>query len=92
MSSITRRWDVSAARRYTDRNGVEKTSWVNVGRAVEWDGERIQVELNALPCFPEWDGKISLFVPRDKDAAQPARAVAPKPAKTDDFEDSSIPF
>lgn len=87
MSAIKQRFDAVAARKYTTRNGEDKTQWVNVGRAVEWDDGGLEIELNAMPCFPGWNGKIKLFV--QKDRQQPA----PKPAPArDGFEDEDIPF
>ncbi len=90
MSSIKTRFDAVAARKYTTRDGEEKTQWVNVGRAVEWDDGGLEVELNALPCFPGWNGKLKLFVQKDRQAQAPQRQ-APPPAR-DDFQDDSIPF
>lgn len=90
MSGIKQKFDAVAARKYTTRSGEEKTSWVNVGRAVEWDDGGVEVELNALPCFPGWNGKIKLFVQKERQQQAPQRQ-APPPA-TDGFEDQSIPF
>lgn len=88
MSQITKRWDVATARKYAKRDGSEGKQWINVGRAVQWDDGNIQVELNALPCFPGWDGKLSLFVPREKEQAPGQGASKPSgQPKRDDFED-----
>jgi hypothetical protein len=90
VAQVTKRWDIVAARKYSARNGEGKTQWINVGRAVEWDGDGISLELNALPCFPEWDGKLRLFEPRDKqDAPRQQRQAPPAPAS---IADDDIPF
>jgi hypothetical protein len=66
MSGIKTKFDAVAARKYQKRDGSEATQWVNVGRAVEWDDGGVEIELSALPCFPGWNGKIKLFVQKDK--------------------------
>lgn len=55
MSGITRRFAVTAARE--TRNGVET---IRLGRATEWDGEGILIELDALPCGNWWGGTATL--------------------------------
>lgn len=93
MAQVTKRWDIVAARKYESR-GEEKTQWINVGRAVEFDGQSISLELTALPCFPGWDGKLRLFEPRDRaESPNPQRAKpAPRQRQDDGFEDDQIPF
>lgn len=70
----TKRYDASAPREYTDREGNKKTAWNRVGVAFEKDG-KITVLLEAYP-LPGADGtaKIILMEPREKSAAtaQPA--------------------
>lgn len=97
MAQVTKRWDVVAGRKYTTRENEERTHWINVGRATEWDGEQISIELHSLPVFPEWNGRLSLFVPKDKDEKpqqrpqRSAQAGAQKAAPTQDPDDD-IPF
>jgi hypothetical protein len=91
MSSIKTRFDAVAARKYTTRDGQEKTQWVNVGRGVEWDDGGVEIELNAMPCFPGWNGKIKLFVQKERQQVAPAPAP-PRQAPRDDFQDDTIPF
>lgn len=91
MSNIKQRFDAVAARKYTARDGEEKTAWTNIGRGVEWDDGGIEVELTSVPVGNWWNGKVKLFVQKPKEQAAPPRQ-APKPAARDDFEDDSIPF
>jgi hypothetical protein len=91
MSSIKQRFDAVAARKYTTRDGQEKTQWINIGRAVEWDDGNTEIELTSVPVGTWWNGKIKLFVQKPKEQAAPPRQHAPAPS-SDGFEDQSIPF
>jgi hypothetical protein len=88
--SIKTKFDAVAAKKYTNGDGEEKTQWINVGRAVEWNDGGIEIELNAVPVGAWWNGKIKLFVQKPKNqSAPPSRSTS---SSNDDFEDSSIPF
>ena len=92
MGSINAKFDAVASRKYTTRDGQEKTQWINIGRAVEWDDGGIEIELTSVPVGGWWNGKIKLFAQKDK---QPAAAPARQPVKAaprDDFQDDAIPF
>lgn len=91
MSQIKQRFDLVAARKYITRGGEEKTQWSNHGRAVEWEDGGMEIELTSLPVFPGWNGKLKLFVQKDRQAPAQQRQ-SPKPAQHDGFEDDSIPF
>ena len=97
MSSVKARFNVSAPKPYTDREGNEKKQWINVGRATQWDDGNISIELHAVPVGNWFDGKLMLF-PADEQKGeaekgkQSRRAPAPAPVPADGFEDSSIPF
>jgi hypothetical protein len=53
MSTITRRFSVTAAR---PRNSISRGSEdVVLGRATEWDGDGIQIELDARPVGAKGD-------------------------------------
>ena len=93
MSDIKQRFDAVAARKYTTRDGQEKTQWLNIGRAVEWADGGIEVELTSVPVGNWWNGKLKLFVQKPKEQAAPQRqAPAPTPATRADFVDDEIPF
>jgi hypothetical protein len=64
--SIKTKFDAVAARKYQTIDGVEKTQWINVGRAVEWDNGDIEIELNSIPAGSWWNGKIKLFEQKSK--------------------------
>jgi hypothetical protein len=70
MSTVTRRWIVSAAR--DGRNGPES---VPLGRAVEWDHSNISVELDCLPAGNWWGGVAVLR----EEGGNPSAASAPAP-------------
>lgn len=92
-----------ATRRYTDREGNEKSAYENVGSVLEMDdgGRMILLKRSFNPAgVPFKDGGdqivISMFVPKEKDGQQSshneakANAYQPKPAVAD-FDDD-IPF
>lgn len=88
MGSIKTKFDAVVARKYTTRDGQEKTQWLNIGRAVEWDDGGIEIELTSVPVGGWWSGKVKLFVQKAKDQPAPSKASqAPN-----DFKEDSIPF
>lgn len=94
MSQPTARFNVSAARRYTLKSGEEKTHWISLGRATQWDDGGISIELHAVPVGNWFDGKISLF-PEDKKEDQGQQRQRPsrqQPQQSNDDFDSDVPF
>lgn len=93
MSSVKARFNVSAPRPYTTRDGEEKKQWINVGRATQWDDGNISIELHAVPVGNWFDGKLILF-PEDKDGQKKSEGRAPRQrqAPAIDDTDSDIPF
>lgn len=63
MSKVSRRFNICAAR--LDHSG--KRRWVKLGEAIEWDGGDVTIDLDTLPAGPWWDGKMRLFVQRDRE-------------------------
>lgn len=90
MASVKQQFDVCACRKYSMRDGTEKKHWINVGRGAQWDDGGISIELHAVPVGSWFDGKLSLFVKKDKDDRKPASAR--KAASSDGFEDTDLPF
>jgi hypothetical protein len=91
MSAPKTRFDLVAARKYPKRDGSEGTHWINCGEGVEWEDGGISIRLDSVPTFVGWDGKLSLFVKKEREQQAPQRqAPAPKQAR-DDLDDS-IPF
>lgn len=92
MSTPTKRFNVAAARRYTLKSGEEKTHWISLGRATQWDDGGISIELHAIPVGNWFDGKISLF-PEDKkeDQGQQRQRPVRGQQQSNDF-DSDVPF
>lgn len=66
MSTITRRFSVTATRE--TRSGVET---IQLGRATEWDGEGILIELDVLPCGNWWGGVATLKEAGQEGSGQP---------------------
>lgn len=94
MSAPRKRFDLVAGRKYTTRQGEEKTHWLHCGEGVEWDDGSITIEQRTVPVGNWFDGKLRLFERREQGEQPqwrklPQRAPAPQAA---DFEDDSIPF
>jgi hypothetical protein len=97
MAQVIERYNVAAGKPYTTRDGEQKKSWINIGRATKWDDGGISIEFTAMPVGNWWDGKASLFVQDDsKQQTAPQRQQRSAPnrqtAPVDDFADDSIPF
>lgn len=88
-----KRYDVVAVTgKYTDRNGQEKSRYMNCGAVFENDRGQLSIKLEGLPVGTEWNGWLSLFEPRDRQQ-QPSRHEQEK-ANGYQSDDSSgdIPF
>lgn len=85
---------VYAGEKYTDRDGNEKTRYVNVGSLFARDDGSMTLKLEALPIG--FNGWINFYEPKPKDGEQrqersrPQRAAAP--SASDDFADDPLPF
>ncbi len=92
MSGIKAKFDAVVARKYTTRDGEEKTQWINIGRAVEWTDGGLEIELNSVPVGGWWNGKFKLFAQKERQQSTPKpQRQAPAPAG-DGFDDDSIPL
>lgn len=81
---MTKRYDASAPREYTDRDGNKKTAWNRVGTAFEKDG-KISVLLDCYPLpGPDGVAKIVLMEPRERDGGQRQQTQQRAPADLDD--------
>ncbi|SDQ43337.1 hypothetical protein [Pseudoxanthomonas sp. CF125] len=90
MSAPVERYNVTAGRPYTTRDGEEKRQWINVGRATKWDDGNISLEFHAIPVGAWWDGKLSLFA-EDKDKAASKSERPQRSASVSDQSDD-VPF
>src|SRR3990172_1238238 len=92
-----------ATRRYTNRDGKEKSSYENVGSVLEMDdcGRMILLKRSFNPAgVPFKDGSdqvvISMFVPKDKEQSpaqeQHSTAKSDGYQKSASFDDEQIPF
>ncbi len=59
--TITHRYNVCAAKEYTNAQNERKTTWVKLGTAVMFDDGSIIQNIDCLPNGNWWDGKIQLF-------------------------------
>ena len=94
MSSVKARFNVSAPRPYTTRDGEEKKQWINVCRATQWDDGNISIELHAVPVGNWFDGKLMLF-PEDRDGQKKPEGRAPRQRQApsnDSDPDDDLPF
>lgn len=85
---------VYAGEKYTDREGNEKTRFINIGALFTRDDGSMTMKLESLPVG--FNGWVNFYEPKPKDGEQrqsrPQRGGTTKPARTDDFEDETVPF
>lgn len=78
---------VYAGEKYTDRDGNEKTRYVNVGALFTRDDGSMTLKLESIPV--NFNGWISFYAPKGQ---ADARRTQRQPAPADDFRDDTIPF
>lgn len=80
----TKKYD-AVAKIIEDRNGTEKVRWHTIGPVFE--GEKgLSLKIESLPVGP-WNGWVSFFEPKEKEAAKPAAKAKPV-YKGDDEQDT----
>lgn len=62
---------VYAGEKYTDREGNEKTRYVNVGALFTRDDGSMTMKLESIPVG--FNGWVNFYEPKDKDGDKPAR-------------------
>ena len=67
--NVVRRYNISAAKPYTDGQGQQKTMWVRLGTAVQFDDGSIVANFDSLPPGNGWDGSTQLF-PQEQQQTQ----------------------
>lgn len=76
---MTERLDALVARKYTDRDGNEKTSWTKIGAAFPTTNGGYSITLEALPIPSMGDRgletRILLMAPKPRDDARQERTV-----------------
>lgn len=90
---------VYAGEKYTDRDGNEKTRYLNVGALFERDDGSRTMKLESLPIG--FNGWINFYEPKEREQGQqqsrPARTEsrpqrqAPQRSAPDDFADDDLP-
>lgn len=78
---------VYAGEKYTDRDGNEKTRYVNVGALFTRDDGSLALKLESIPV--NFNGWISFYAPKGQAGE---RRPQRQPAPADDFDDGIIPF
>jgi hypothetical protein len=67
---------VYAGEKYTDREGNEKTRYVNVGALFARDDGSLTMKLESLPIG--FNGWINFYEPKERDQAQGQRSQRPQ--------------
>ena len=88
---------VFAGEKYADRDGNEKTRYINVGALFARDDGSMTMKLESIPVG--FNGWINFYEPKPRDGEQsqersrPQRQESRQQAPADDFaDDENIPF
>lgn len=84
---------VYAGEKYTDRDGNEKTRYINVGALFARDDGSLTMKLESLPIG--FNGWINFYEPKEREGGQQQRSQRPQRSaqSAGDFQDDgSIPF
>ena len=73
-------------RKYTDREGVEKSVWKNIGDMQVWDNGGVSLELYHMPNV-----RISAFEQKDKKVDNPLEVDPRQPVETVDTDGNPVP-
>lgn len=89
-----KRYDVVAVTgKYTDRQGQEKSRYLNVGAVFENDRGQLSIKLEALPVGGEWSGWLQLYEPKEREHGQQRHQQQKANGYQDsDFNDDLPPF
>lgn len=83
------RLDVMTGRKYTGKDGVERTNWTRVGVAfTAKDGVSLNVQLDALPI----DGRLFITPPRERQERQERPQAAAHAPEESDAPPDDLPF
>jgi outer membrane PBP1 activator LpoA protein len=83
---------------YTDKEGNEKTRWLNVGTLfISEDKKRMAIKLDAVPTSQEFDGWLNVFQKQKSNGSTIDQAKQPSQDGIDDLggepiDLSDIPF
>ena len=82
-----KKFDVVYGDKYVDRNGEEKTKWINCGAVIQTkNGYALKLESMPINC----NGWFSLFEPKPRDNQSNRQA---NPAQSsNDLSDEDLPF
>jgi hypothetical protein len=74
---------VYAGEKYTDRDGNEKTRYVNIGSLFTRDDGSLTAKLDAVPVG--FNGWVNFYVPKDKEGEKSARPARGRSEPNDDL-------
>lgn len=78
---------VATVGKYNDRQGNEKKRYQTCGAAFENDKGQLSIKLECIPVGPDWSGWLSLYPPKERDAAPVSSHSA---AKADGYQKQPI--
>lgn len=85
---------VYAGEKYTDREGNEKTRYINIGSLMQRDDGSLTAKIESIPVG--FNGWINFYEPKPKEGEQSQRQSTARPQRqatpTDAFQDDDIPF
>ena len=64
--------DICAGRKYTDKEGNEKTRWCVCGTYFEHSDGKASMKLDLIPTWKDWDGSFMIFDRKQKEQQQQA--------------------
>lgn len=89
---------VATVGEYTNRNGETKKRYLSCGAVFENEEGHMSMKLECVPVGQAWSGWFSFYVPKDRDASEPAPVSEHSQQKANAFQpqgldnDSDIPF
>ena len=93
---------VVATGTYTNKDGQDKTQWLNVGKVLEKQNGGLVIKIDCIPTSVidrdgnsvAWDGWLQMFEakPREGQGSAPAKSANRDEPPVDDFLDRDIPF
>jgi hypothetical protein len=88
----TKKFDAAVSTgEYTDKKGVTKKRWMNVGVVMENVKGQLSLKLETVPVGPGWSGWISFFEPKQH-AQTPAQEQHQQAKANGYVPEQDIPF
>lgn len=71
--------DIVSGKKYTTKDGIEKTHWVRIGTVFIGDDGRQRIQIDTIPL--NWDGSACIF-----EAKQPQQNATPQQSAIQNFQ------